>query len=164
MSANVSNPLSKLSDYDFELPEALIAQHPAAERTASRLLLVNGNSFTDRLFTDLPSLLNPGDLLVMNDTRVLRARFFGQKDTGGQVEVLIERINGGGTELGRIARAQIRASKLKAAREAMTAVLPKLRDSLAVDPDRKTERTRQAITGLVSRGVLGLGEGWIWLT
>lgn len=114
MSANAFAPSvnhSKLSDYDFELPEALIAQHPAAERTASRLLLVNGNSFTDRLFTDLPSLLNPGDLLVMNDTRVLRARFFGQKDTGGQVEVLIERINGDGTGLGRVARAQIRASK-----------------------------------------------------
>ena len=111
MSANASNSLSKLSDYDFELPDSLIAQHPAAERTASRLLLVNGSSFTDQHFTDLPSLLNPGDLLVMNDTRVLRARFFGQKDTGGQVEVLIERIHGDGTGFGRLARAQIRASK-----------------------------------------------------
>ncbi len=110
MSANASNSLSRLSDYDFELPEALIAQHPAAERTASRLLLVNGNSFADKQFTDLPSLLNPGDLLVMNDTRVLRARFFGQKETGGQVEVLIERIDGGPSG-GKTARAQIRASK-----------------------------------------------------
>lgn len=108
MSANVTNMLSRLSDYDFELPESLIAQHPAAERTASRLLLVNGDHFADQQFTDLPSLLNPGDLLIMNDTRVLRARFFGQKDTGGQVEVLIERITG---EAGREARAQIRASK-----------------------------------------------------
>ncbi len=108
MSANVTNMLSRLSDYDFELPESLIAQHPAAERTASRLLLVNGADLTDQKFTNLPSLLNPGDLLVMNDTRVLRARFFGQKDTGGQVEVLIERITGA---TGREARAQIRASK-----------------------------------------------------
>ena len=110
MSANAFNPLSKLSDYDFELPEALIAQHPAAERTASRLLVVSENSFADQQFTDLPSLLNPGDLLVMNDTRVLRARFFGQKDTGGQIEVLIERIDGGANG-GRVARAQLRASK-----------------------------------------------------
>ena len=110
MSVKVPPPLSQLSDYDFELPESLIAQHPAAERTASRLLLVTGHRFADQKFTDLPSLLNPGDLLIMNDTRVLRARFFGQKDTGGQVEVLIERIEGG-TSGGKVARAQIRASK-----------------------------------------------------
>jgi S-adenosylmethionine:tRNA ribosyltransferase-isomerase len=108
MSANAPTSLSKLSDYDFELPDSLIAQHPAAERTASRLLLVNASDIADQQFTNLPSLLNPGDLLVMNDTRVLRARFFGQKDTGGQVEVLIERITG---NTGREARAQIRASK-----------------------------------------------------
>lgn len=110
MSVNASPPLSRLSDYDFELPDSLIAQHPAAERTASRLLLVNGASFADKQFTDLPGLLNPGDLLIMNDTRVLRARFFGQKNTGGQVEVLIERIDGG-PSAGKSARAQIRASK-----------------------------------------------------
>ncbi len=108
MSTTAATPLSRLSDYDFELPESLIAQHPAAERTASRLLLVNSGSIADKQFTDLPGLLNPDDLLVMNDTRVLRARFFGQKDTGGQVEVLVERITG---ETGREARAQIRASK-----------------------------------------------------
>ena len=106
MSANVP-PLSKLSDYDFDLPEDLIAQHPAAERSASRLLVVNDAAFEDRHFTDLPGLLNPGDLLVMNDTRVLRARFFGQKASGGQIEVMIERIEASG----RTARAQIRASK-----------------------------------------------------
>src|SRR5574343_2058796 len=110
MSTSAPPPLSRLSDYDFELPESLIAQQPAAERTASRLLLVNSGSFADQQFTDLPSLLNPGDLLVRNDTRVLRARFFGQKDTGGQVEVLIERIDGGPSG-GKTARAQIRASK-----------------------------------------------------
>ena len=100
-------PLSKLSDYDFELPEALIAQHPATERSASRLLVVNDGGLSDQQFTDLPDLLNPGDLLVMNDTRVLRARFFGQKASGGKIEVMIERIDAGG----RSARAQIRASK-----------------------------------------------------
>ena len=110
MSTNAATSLSRLSDYDFELPESLIAQQPAAERTASRLLLVNEATFADKLFTDLPGLLNPGDLLVMNDTRVLRARFFGQKNTGGQVEVLIERIDGGPSG-GKTARAQIRASK-----------------------------------------------------
>lgn len=113
MSAKAPSP-SKLSDYDFDLPETLIAQHPAAERSASRLLVVNDKAFDDCQFTDLPGLLNPGDLLVMNDTRVLRARFFGQKDSGGQVEVLIERIAGStatGGQAGREARAQIRASK-----------------------------------------------------
>ena len=106
MSANAS-PLSRLSDYDFELPEDLIAQHPAAERSASRLLVVNDSALGDRKFTDLPDLLSPGDLLVMNDTRVLRARFFGHKASGGHIEILIERIHGDG----RSARAQIRASK-----------------------------------------------------
>ncbi len=106
MSAHAP-PLSKLSDYDFELPEALIAQHPATERSASRLLVVNDGVLANCQFTDLPGLLNPGDLLVMNDTRVLRARFFGHKTTGGQIEVMIERIDAGG----RSARAQIRASK-----------------------------------------------------
>ena len=106
MSIN-TDALSKLSDYDFDLPEDLIAQHPAAQRSASRLLLVNDGAFEDRQFTDLPTLLSPGDLLVMNDTRVLRARFFGQKASGGQIEVMIERIQADG----RTARAQIRASK-----------------------------------------------------
>ncbi len=103
--------LSRLSDYDFELPEDLIAQHPAAARSASRLLVVNDGALDDRQFTDLPDLLSPGDLLVMNDTRVLRARFFGQKASGGQIEVMIERIHSDGPSTGRLARAQIRASK-----------------------------------------------------
>ena len=110
MSANAS-PLSRLSDYDFELPEDLIAQHPAAERSASRLLEVNNGALADRQFTDLPDLLNPGDLLVMNDTRVMRARFFGQKASGGHIEVMIERIQADTPNFGRLARAQIRASK-----------------------------------------------------
>lgn len=84
----------RTQDFDFYLPEHLIAQHPTAERTASRMLHVNGTNSTlrDELFTTLPDLLNPGDLLVFNDTRVIKARLFGQKHSGGNVEVLVERI------------------------------------------------------------------------
>ena len=84
----------KKSDFHYELPEALIAQAPLAERSASRLLLVppGDAAFADLQVRDLPSLLQPGDLLVFNDTRVIPARLFGQKATGGRVEVLIERL------------------------------------------------------------------------
>ncbi len=92
--------------FDFPLPPELIAQHPARERSASRLLHVDGPHLGDLRFTDLPGLLAPGDLLVFNDTRVIKARFFGQKDSGGQVEVLLERIVDE-----RHALAQVRASK-----------------------------------------------------
>lgn len=92
--------------FDFPLPPELIAQHPARERSASRLLHVDGPRLADLRFTDLPGLLAPGDLLVFNDTRVIKARFFGQKDSGGQVEVLLERIVDE-----RHALAQVRASK-----------------------------------------------------
>lgn len=81
-----------LSDFDFELPEHLIAQHPAAERTGSRLLDGRSISPTDRIFRDLPALLQPGDLLVFNNTQVIKARLFGHKATGGQVELLVERV------------------------------------------------------------------------
>lgn len=82
------------SDFHFDLPPELIAQRPLPERTASRLLALDGPSgaLRDRLFRDLPSLLRPGDLLVFNDTRVLPARMFARKETGGRVEVLIERL------------------------------------------------------------------------
>ena len=91
-------PLKK-SDFHYELPDALIAQAPLPERSASRLLLVppgdaallNGD-FADMGVRDLPSLLQPGDLLVFNDTRVIPARLFGNKATGGRVEILIERL------------------------------------------------------------------------
>jgi len=81
-----------LSDFDFDLPESLIAQHPASERSASRLLDGRHDSFADRTFKDLPELLQPGDLLVFNDTQVVKARLFGEKPTGGKLELLVERV------------------------------------------------------------------------
>lgn len=97
----------RLSDFDFHLPAELIAQHPVAARTGSRLLHVRAEDFADLAFRELPGLLAPGDLLVMNDTRVLRARLLGEKaGTGGAVEALVERITGE-----RSAVAQLRASK-----------------------------------------------------
>ncbi len=96
------------SDFAYELPEELIAQEPLAARSASRLLRVDGGAaaWSDHAFRDLPRLLDPGDLLVFNDTRVSPARVFGAKATGGRVEILIERIVGERTAL-----AQVRASK-----------------------------------------------------
>jgi S-adenosylmethionine:tRNA ribosyltransferase-isomerase len=84
----------RTQDFDFYLPSQLIAQHPTAERTASRMLHLNGvnGSLNDSLFLNLPSYLHAGDLLVFNDTRVIKARLFGHKHTGGNVEVLIERV------------------------------------------------------------------------
>ncbi|WP_310493160.1 tRNA preQ1(34) S-adenosylmethionine ribosyltransferase-isomerase QueA [Dechloromonas sp.] len=81
-----------VDDFDFPLPPELIAQHPAAERTGSRLLHVCGQLEFDRKFENLPELLKAGDLLVFNDTRVINARFFGCKETGGLIEVMLERI------------------------------------------------------------------------
>jgi len=81
-----------LSDFDFALPPELIAQHPAAERSASRLLDGRGESPIDRVFRELPTLLRPGDLLVFNDTKVIKARLLGAKSTGGSVEALVERV------------------------------------------------------------------------
>ena len=98
----------KLSDFDYELPPELVAQQPAAERSASRLLHVDGASgeLHDRAFRDLPALVAAGDVLVMNDTRVIKARLAGRKQSGGQVEVLIERVLDASRVL-----AQVRASK-----------------------------------------------------
>jgi S-adenosylmethionine:tRNA ribosyltransferase-isomerase len=81
-----------LSDFDFALPPELIAQHPASERSGSRLLDGTGAHPVDRLFRELPQLLAPGDLIVFNDTRVIKARLFGVKTTGGAVELLVERV------------------------------------------------------------------------
>jgi len=81
-----------LADFDFTLTPELIAQHPTPERSASRLLDGRGALPVDRVFRDLPALLQPGDLLVCNDTRVIKARLLGEKPTGGSVEALIERV------------------------------------------------------------------------
>ena len=93
------------TDFDFDLPDDLVAQHPLAERSASRLLWSRDDGLEDRRITDLPALLDPDDLLVFNDTRVLKARLVGTKASGGRVEALVERIEGP-----RRARVQLRAS------------------------------------------------------
>lgn len=96
-----------LDDFDYCLPPERIAQAPLAERSASRLLTLAGNgALADRHIRDLPDLLQPGDLLVMNDTRVLHARLLGRKESGGAVEVMVERPLGDTEVL-----AQVRASK-----------------------------------------------------
>ena len=86
------NSTHTLSDFDFALPPELIAQHPAPERSGSRLLDGSGVSPVDRVFRDLPGLLKRGDLLVFNDTRVIKARLLGAKASGGSVEALVERV------------------------------------------------------------------------
>jgi len=95
-----------LSDFDFALPPELIAQHPMPERSASRLLDGTGAAPADRLFRALPELLAPRDLLVFNDTRVIKARLLGAKASGGAVEALVERVLPGHEVL-----AHLRASK-----------------------------------------------------
>lgn len=84
----------KRTDFHFDLPDALVARYPLPERTASRLLCLDGatGALSHRHFADLESQLNPGDLLVFNDTRVIPARLYGQKSTGGRVELLLERM------------------------------------------------------------------------
>ncbi len=94
------------ADFDFDLPPELIAQHPLPQRSASRLLHLDGRQIHDRQFIELPGLLRAGDLLVVNDSRVMSARLSGHKASGGQVEVMIERLLDA-----RRARALIRASK-----------------------------------------------------
>ena len=84
----------RVADFAFDLPDALIARHPLAERRASRLLVLEGEtgSLSHQQFADVLDLVQPGDLMVFNDTRVIPARLFAQKDTGGRLEILIERI------------------------------------------------------------------------
>ncbi|HET9485573.1 MAG TPA: S-adenosylmethionine:tRNA ribosyltransferase-isomerase, partial [Xanthomonadales bacterium] len=98
----------KRADFHYELPPELIAQEPLPDRSSSRLLVLDAarEVLEDRTFRDLPALLEPGDVLVFNDTRVLPARLFGRKDTGGEVEILLERVIGTHE-----AKAQVRASK-----------------------------------------------------
>ena len=98
----------RLSDFNYDLPTELIAQHPLANRTDSRLLEVKSNGdLLDHQFKDILNLIKPGDLLVFNDTKVIPARLHGKKETGGIVELLIERISGD-----KQAWVQIRASKV----------------------------------------------------
>jgi S-adenosylmethionine:tRNA ribosyltransferase-isomerase len=98
----------QLSDFHYDLPESLIAHHPSDPRSASRMLRLDGASgaMTDLGVSDLPRLLRAGDLMVFNDTRVVPARLFGTKETGGKVELMLERLHGGAR-----ASVQIRASK-----------------------------------------------------
>lgn len=84
----------RTSDFDFELPPELVAQHPAPERSGSRLLHVTAGALRDLAFTDFPGLLGPGDLLVLNDTRVVKSRLVGRKPSGGRVELMLERLQG----------------------------------------------------------------------
>jgi S-adenosylmethionine:tRNA ribosyltransferase-isomerase len=97
-------PLS-LDDFDYALPPELIAQFPAPERAASRLLRLSGETLADQRFAELPQFLRAGDVLVFNDTRVIRARLYGVKSSGGRIEALVERVTGTHEAL-----AQIRAS------------------------------------------------------
>ena len=92
--------------FHYHLPRELIAQTPLDERSASRLLALKGSSLEGYQFSDLAQLLRPGDLLILNDTRVIPARLYGQKPAGGKVEILLERVTGT-----RTATAQLRASK-----------------------------------------------------
>jgi S-adenosylmethionine:tRNA ribosyltransferase-isomerase len=129
------------SDFQFELPESLIAQRPLQERSASRLLALDGatGALADRQFKDLPTLLRPGDLLVFNDTRVIPARLFAHKPTGGRVEVLIERLLADDE-----AYAHLRASKT-----------PKPGSMLLLDDDaclRLLERTDEGLFRLRAQG------------
>lgn len=82
----------RTDEFDFVLPEQLIAQHPPEQRGASRLLYAHDGVLEDRNFTDLLQLVRSGDVMVLNDTRVIKARLFGSKDSGGRVEVLVERV------------------------------------------------------------------------
>jgi S-adenosylmethionine:tRNA ribosyltransferase-isomerase len=83
-----------IEEFNFDLPQHLIAQTPLQKRDSSRLLVLNKNtkSFSDKKFTEFIDFLNPNDLLIFNDTRVIKARLFGKKITGGKVEIMIERI------------------------------------------------------------------------
>lgn len=84
----------RVADFSFELPDELIARYPMAQRNASRLLTLDGNTgaLGDRQFTELLEMINPGDLMVFNNTRVIPARMFGQKESGGKLEILVERM------------------------------------------------------------------------
>lgn len=99
----------QVADFYFELPDALIARHPLAERRASRLLVLDGQSgqMSHRNFADLLDYVRPGDLMVFNNTRVIPARLFGQKATGGKLEILVERVTGNRSVLAHVRFEQV---------------------------------------------------------
>lgn len=120
------NNLDQVSDYDYQLPERLIAQYPPSERTDSRLLTLSADgSIKDAQMVDIVDFLRAGDLMILNDTKVIPARLFGRKDSGGQFELLLERITGENEVL-----AQIRASRA-----------PKVGQTLLVDGDDEAQVT-----------------------
>ncbi len=118
------------ADFEFDLPPHLIAKTPAAQRSASRLLRLDGQNgeFRDLQFRDLPSLLEPGDLLVFNDTRVVPARAFGAKPSGGRVEILLERVAGDG-------RAWVHLRASKAVKPGAEIVLPGAHRARCIERD-----------------------------
>ena len=122
----------KTADFDYVLPPELIAQHPAEIRTGSRLLHVDGvaGSFADRRFDELPSLIAPGDLLVFNDTRVFKARLHGNKESGGSVEMLVERVLDSRTVLAHVrsSKSPKPGSKLRFAGDASAEMLRRVDD------------------------------------
>ncbi|MFT4768314.1 MAG: S-adenosylmethionine:tRNA ribosyltransferase-isomerase [Glaciecola sp.] len=138
------------SDFTYDLPQELIAQQPLAERSASRLLCVNGRTaeMAHRHFLDLPSLLNCDDLLVFNDTRVLPARLYGVKETGGRVEILIERLTGECSAL-----AHIRASKTP--RAGQTIALAEEADSPGTELEVKVDGREGELFQISSAEALG---------
>lgn len=111
MTAADPHPLYTVADFDFELPPELVAQTPAPERSASRLLDATVQPPLDRIFRELPGRLQPGDLLVFNDTKVIRARLYGAKATGGAVEALVERVLPAARGVADEVWAHLRASK-----------------------------------------------------
>lgn len=131
-----------LDDFDYALPPDLVAQSPAATRTGSRLLHVDGETLTDLAFPDVVDLIAPGDVVVMNDTRVLRARVAGTKPSGGRVELLVERILSEDE-----AWVQLKASHLP--RPGTTIVLPGGASATVLERDGGFFRLRLVGTGRV---------------
>jgi S-adenosylmethionine:tRNA ribosyltransferase-isomerase len=129
-----------LSDFAFDLPADLIAQTPAAARTGSRLLHVDGTRLSDLAFADLPRLVRAGDLLVLNDTRVIKARVFARKATGGRVEMLVERVVSDDD-----AWVQLRASHPPAVGSSLE--LPGSASAMVIARDERFFRLRFAGTG-----------------
>jgi len=143
----------KKSDFHYDLPPGLIAQAPLPERSASRLLVVppDDGALEDRHVRDLPSMLRAGDLLVFNDTRVIPARLFGQKATGGRVEILIERLLGGDE-----ARAQLGVSK--SPKEGARIALDAGGDAEVLGRDGEFYRLRFHVDGSLEQWLLHAGR------